>query len=91
MATHRKKYAAPTGSSAPSIADFNLAAAALLYDMAALQPTERSRFGYKRAAKAIAGFGPEAKAAIPHLRTLLNDQDPSTRSAAEAAIKSLKG
>ena len=28
-------------------------AAGLLYDMAALQPTERSRFGYKRAAKAI--------------------------------------
>lgn len=28
-------------------------AAALLYDMAALQPTERSRFGYKRAARAI--------------------------------------
>ncbi len=56
MATHRKKDAAPTGSSAPSIADFNLAAAALLYDMAALQPTERSRFGYKRAAKAIAGL-----------------------------------
>ena len=31
----------------------NLQAAGLLYDMAALQPTERSRFGYKRAAKAI--------------------------------------
>jgi histidinol phosphatase-like PHP family hydrolase len=38
------------------IADANLAAAALLYDMAALQSTERSRFGYKRAAKAIAGL-----------------------------------
>jgi putative hydrolase len=38
------------------VADANLAAAALLYDMAALQPTERSRFGYKRAAKAIAGL-----------------------------------
>jgi len=38
------------------MADANLAAAALLYDMAALQPTERSRFGYKRAAKAIAGL-----------------------------------
>ena len=37
-----------------ALADANLAAAALLYDMAALQPTERSRFGYKRAAKAIA-------------------------------------
>lgn len=33
--------------------DLNLAAAALLYDMAAMQPTERSQFGYKRAAKAI--------------------------------------
>ncbi len=33
--------------------DLNLAAAALLYDMAALQPTERSQFGYKRAAKAL--------------------------------------
>ena len=33
--------------------DLNLTAAAMLYDMAALQPTERSRFGYKRAAKAI--------------------------------------
>ena len=33
--------------------DINVVAAGLLYDMAALQPTERSRFGYKRAAKAI--------------------------------------
>jgi histidinol phosphatase-like PHP family hydrolase len=33
--------------------DLNLRAAALLYDMAALQPTERSRFGYKRAAKIV--------------------------------------
>jgi putative hydrolase len=39
-----------------SVPDQNLAAAALLYDMAALQPTERSRFGYKRAARAIAGL-----------------------------------
>jgi len=36
--------------------DFNLAAAALLYDMVALQPSERSAFGYKRAAKAIVGL-----------------------------------
>jgi histidinol phosphatase-like PHP family hydrolase len=35
--------------------DLNLRAAALLYEMAALQPTER-RFGYKRAAKAIASL-----------------------------------
>jgi histidinol phosphatase-like PHP family hydrolase len=38
------------------VPDQNLAAAALLYDMAALQSTERSRFGYKRAARAIAGL-----------------------------------
>ena len=34
--------------------DPNVAAASLLQDLALLQPTERSRFGYKRAAKAIA-------------------------------------
>jgi histidinol phosphatase-like PHP family hydrolase len=37
----------------PEIEDLNLQAASLLYEMAALQPTERSSFGYKRAAKAI--------------------------------------
>ena len=37
----------------PVVDDVNLAAASLLYDMAALQGTERSQFGYKRAAKAI--------------------------------------
>ncbi|MEO5894443.1 MAG: DNA polymerase/3'-5' exonuclease PolX [Vicinamibacterales bacterium] len=38
----------------PEVApDINVTAAALLYDMAALQPTPRSQFGYKRAAKAI--------------------------------------
>src|SRR4051812_314043 len=36
--------------------DLNIAAAALLYDMAALQPTERSQFGYKRAAKVVIGL-----------------------------------
>ncbi len=36
--------------------DLNMAAAALLYDMAALQPTERSQFGYKRAAKVVIGL-----------------------------------
>jgi putative hydrolase len=36
--------------------DYNLAAASLLYEMAALQPNERSQLGYKRAAKAIAGL-----------------------------------
>jgi histidinol phosphatase-like PHP family hydrolase len=34
-------------------ADVNARAAALLYEMAALQKTERSQFGYKRAAKAL--------------------------------------
>jgi histidinol phosphatase-like PHP family hydrolase len=55
LVTHRKE-SPPNGPkrSASEIADANLEAAALLYDMAALQPTERSRFGYKRAAKAIA-------------------------------------
>ena len=56
MARYQKKAPARPGPAAASIADANLAAAALLYDMAALQPTERSRFGYKRAAKAIAGL-----------------------------------
>ncbi len=37
-------------------ADLNMAAAAVLYDMAALQSTSRSQFGYKRAAKAIVGL-----------------------------------
>jgi histidinol phosphatase-like PHP family hydrolase len=35
--------------------DVNILAAGLLHDMAGLQPSERSSFGYKRAAKAIAG------------------------------------
>ena len=34
--------------------DVNIVAAGLLHDMAGLQPSERSSFGYKRAAKAIA-------------------------------------
>ena len=36
--------------------DLNMAAASLLCDMAALQATERSQFGYTRAAKAIVGL-----------------------------------
>jgi putative hydrolase len=36
--------------------DPNVEAAGLLYDMATLQSTERSRFGYKRAARAIVGL-----------------------------------
>jgi histidinol phosphatase-like PHP family hydrolase len=49
---------APADNAAESIAhgDLNMAAAALLYDMAALQPTERSQFGYKRAAKVVIGL-----------------------------------
>lgn len=34
--------------------DWNIVAAGLLHDLALLQPSERSAFGYKRAAKAIA-------------------------------------
>jgi len=56
LTSHRKKPVGPAGEGAALMADSNLAAAALLYDMAALQPTERSRFGYKRAARAIAGL-----------------------------------
>ena len=47
MATQRRERSAK----APD--DPNILAAGLLHDMAALQSTERSRFGYKRAAKAI--------------------------------------
>ena len=55
MATHQKKSSTHTSvTGAAKVSDGNLAAAALLHDMAALQGTERSRFGYKRAAKAIA-------------------------------------
>lgn len=36
--------------------DYNLAAASLLYEMAAMQPNERSQLGYKRAARTIAGL-----------------------------------
>ena len=38
------------------VEDPNLEAAALLYDMAALQSTERSQLGYKRAARSIIGL-----------------------------------
>ena len=63
MATQspRRKKAQPRASveaAAESIVhdDLNMAAAALLYDMAALQPNERSQFGYKRAAKVVIGL-----------------------------------
>jgi histidinol phosphatase-like PHP family hydrolase len=36
--------------------DINLRAAGLVLDMAGLQPTERSQFGYKRAARALIGL-----------------------------------
>jgi histidinol phosphatase-like PHP family hydrolase len=52
----KKRGRRPVEPAADTKADANLAAAALLYDMAALQPTERSRFGYKRAARAIASL-----------------------------------
>jgi histidinol phosphatase-like PHP family hydrolase len=49
---------APAHDVADSIVrdDLNMAAAALLYDMAALQANERSQFGYKRAAKVVIGL-----------------------------------
>lgn len=64
MVTHRKRPTRtkaeadkePRRLSAAEISDGNLKAASLLYDMASLQPTERSRFGYKRAGKAIAAL-----------------------------------
>ena len=55
MATHRRER------SGRALDDPNILAAGLLYDMAALQPTERSRFGYKRAAKAIAALPASVK------------------------------
>jgi putative hydrolase len=51
-----RKVRKPTAADLIVHDDLNLAAASLLYDMAALQPTERSQFGYKRAAKAIVGL-----------------------------------
>jgi putative hydrolase len=55
--TRGSKRAQPLDRAATLIADdLNIQAAALLHDMAALQPTERSQFGYKRAAKAIVGL-----------------------------------
>src|SRR3954468_23701016 len=48
----RKRMPAPP-TEQPVTHDVNIESAALLYEMAALQPTPRSQFGYKRAAKAI--------------------------------------
>src|SRR5687767_723431 len=53
LATHKKREPETT---AVELEDLNMRAAGLLYDMAAMQPTERSQFGYKRAAKAIVGL-----------------------------------
>ncbi len=53
MVTQRKVSRSKRAASNDPIPDLNLAAAALLHDMAGMQPTERSQFGYKRAAKAI--------------------------------------
>jgi putative hydrolase len=59
VATHRRPVrtrATRRPSSRPAVViadDLNAIAAGLLHDLALLQPTERSQFGYKRAAKAI--------------------------------------
>jgi histidinol phosphatase-like PHP family hydrolase len=53
LVTHKKRR---REAIAVELEDVNMRAAALLYDMAAMQPTERSQFGYKRAAKAIVGL-----------------------------------
>jgi histidinol phosphatase-like PHP family hydrolase len=57
-ARRKAQRGAPAEDVAESIVhdDLNMAAAALLYDMAALQPNERSQFGYKRAANVVIGL-----------------------------------
>jgi histidinol phosphatase-like PHP family hydrolase len=56
LVTHRKKEKRRSHGPPAHHDDVNMRAAGLLHDMAALQSTERSRFGYKRAAKAIVGL-----------------------------------
>lgn len=64
MVTHAKPPRKSRGRPSRAVAavapiepeDVNIRAAGALYDMAALQSAERSRFGYKRAAKAVAGL-----------------------------------
>lgn len=62
MTTHRKvsrvtSSSVVNGSNRLRIPDDpNIEAAGLLYDMSALQTSEHSRFGYKRAARAVAGL-----------------------------------
>ena len=55
MDRHRRRAGNSGRRTLPAIADPNLDAASLLYDMAALQGSERSALGYKRAARAVAG------------------------------------
>ena len=51
--TYKRKRTPAHPTEQPVTHDLNLQSGALLYEMAALQPTPRSQFGYKRAAKAI--------------------------------------
>jgi putative hydrolase len=51
--TYKRKRMPGTPAEQPVTHDLNIESAALLYEMAALQPTPRSQFGYKRAAKAV--------------------------------------
>ncbi|MEO6213891.1 MAG: hypothetical protein ABIP65_09725 [Vicinamibacterales bacterium] len=51
--SYRRKVRTAGRTEQSATHDLNLEAAGLLFDMAALQPTPRSQFGYKRAAKAI--------------------------------------
>ena len=51
--TYKRKGSSERPTEQAVTHDLNLESAALLYEMAALQPTPRSQFGYKRAAKAI--------------------------------------
>jgi putative hydrolase len=58
--TRRRGSGPPDRGGAPpradEIDDINMRAAGLLHDMAALQPSDRAQFGYKRAAKAVIGL-----------------------------------
>ncbi len=51
--SYRRKRTPATPTEQSVTHDLNIESAALLYEMAALQPTPRSQFGYKRAAKAM--------------------------------------
>jgi histidinol phosphatase-like PHP family hydrolase len=55
-AAARSARTGKTASAPAPLDDLNLEAAGLLYDMAALQGTERSQLGYKRAARTIVGL-----------------------------------